>query len=219
MSTLDSYVPNSFEYAVRPCRTLCCGKIFCTEHLADVRIPILSECFESTLYASHQWLHGPNAEGRCPNCENACSLEGGTLSLSSPPLLATVQSPSRRHTLTPSNRGLYHPSPLTVAQFRSNDTLRDQPLPRSEVVLRIPDDTSSSTSTTLVSGPAFSSTPDEDANEYHHPHNMKGSFTQLGSASASAINLSTTPFSSSWGAISRLMSIITFLMFIYKLLS
>ena len=43
MFTLDSYVPNSFEYAVRPCRTLCCGKIFCTEHLADVRIPILSE--------------------------------------------------------------------------------------------------------------------------------------------------------------------------------
>ena len=27
----------SFEYAVLPCRTLCCGKIFCTEHLADVR--------------------------------------------------------------------------------------------------------------------------------------------------------------------------------------
>ncbi|KAF9474287.1 hypothetical protein BDN70DRAFT_815964 [Pholiota conissans] len=26
-----------FEYAVIPCRTLCCGKIFCTEHLADVR--------------------------------------------------------------------------------------------------------------------------------------------------------------------------------------
>ena len=31
---LDAY---SFEYAVVPCRTLCCGKIFCTEHLADVR--------------------------------------------------------------------------------------------------------------------------------------------------------------------------------------
>jgi hypothetical protein len=27
----------SFEHAVIPCRTLCCGKIFCTEHLADVR--------------------------------------------------------------------------------------------------------------------------------------------------------------------------------------
>jgi hypothetical protein len=32
---LDAY---SFEYAVLPCRTLCCGKVFCTEHLADVRI-------------------------------------------------------------------------------------------------------------------------------------------------------------------------------------
>ena len=29
--------PYSFEYAVVPCRTLCCGKVFCTEHLADVR--------------------------------------------------------------------------------------------------------------------------------------------------------------------------------------
>jgi len=28
----------SFEYAVVPCRTLCCGRIFCTEHLADVRL-------------------------------------------------------------------------------------------------------------------------------------------------------------------------------------
>lgn len=27
----------SFEFAVLPCRTLCCGKVFCTEHLADVR--------------------------------------------------------------------------------------------------------------------------------------------------------------------------------------
>lgn len=30
--------PHSFEYAVVPCRTLCCGKIFCTEHLGDVRL-------------------------------------------------------------------------------------------------------------------------------------------------------------------------------------
>ena len=32
------YPHHSFEYAVVPCRTLCCGKIFCTEHLADVRL-------------------------------------------------------------------------------------------------------------------------------------------------------------------------------------
>lgn len=29
----------SFEMAVVPCRTLCCGKLFCLEHLAEVRGP------------------------------------------------------------------------------------------------------------------------------------------------------------------------------------
>jgi len=43
-------------------------KIFCAEHLADVHI-LSSQFLETTLYTSHQWLHGPNAEGRCPNCE------------------------------------------------------------------------------------------------------------------------------------------------------
>lgn len=182
--------------------------------------------FSKGLIHIEQWLHGPNAEGRCPNCENACSLQGGTLSLSSPPLLSTAQTPSRHHmhhSLTPSNRGPYLPSPLTVPQPHSNDTLQDHSHPRSDVPLRNSDDTLSSTSTTPSSDPTFSSTTNGDADEHHyyhrHPHNMNGSFTRLGSASPSAINLSTTPFCSSWGVISRLMSIITFLMFIYKLLS
>ncbi|PPQ74869.1 hypothetical protein CVT24_002889, partial [Panaeolus cyanescens] len=33
------------------------------------------------------WLHGPNAQGTCPNCENPCSLKGGTLSLATPALV------------------------------------------------------------------------------------------------------------------------------------
>lgn len=44
MLNINAY---SFEYAVLPCRTLCCGKIFCTEHLADVRTLSLAHvlCF------------------------------------------------------------------------------------------------------------------------------------------------------------------------------
>ena len=163
-----------------------------------------------------QWLHGPNAEGRCPNCENACSLEGSTLSLSSPLFKPTSQSlPGKRHTPLPDNHGVFHPSPLAVVQPRSNHTLEDQRTSISELPTH-------STSTSLSSDrdPTISSI-DEDAEKHPYPHPyVKGGIAQLGSASASAMNLSsTTPFSSSWGALSRLMSIITFLMFIYKLLS
>ena len=35
-SHVSVFIRFSFEYAVAPCRTLCCGKIFCTEHLAAV---------------------------------------------------------------------------------------------------------------------------------------------------------------------------------------
>lgn len=37
--TRRSLIPRSFEMAVVPCRTLCCGKLFCLEHLAEVRGP------------------------------------------------------------------------------------------------------------------------------------------------------------------------------------
>ncbi len=163
-----------------------------------------------------QWLHGPNAEGRCPNCENACSLEGSTLSLSSPPFASTSQSPlGKRQALSPTNHGVFHPSPLAVVQPRSNHTLGDQPTSTSE-----PPTHSTPTSLSSDRDQTISSIDDEtEKHPYPHPY-MKGSLAQLGSASASAMNLSsTTPFSSSWGALSRLMSIITFLMFIYKLLS
>ncbi|TFK22732.1 hypothetical protein FA15DRAFT_504996 [Coprinopsis marcescibilis] len=56
-----------FEYAVKPSRTLCCSKIFCSEHLRD-------------------WLKGPNATGLCPNCDAPCSIDENTLSLASPTL-------------------------------------------------------------------------------------------------------------------------------------
>ncbi|TFK34170.1 hypothetical protein BDQ12DRAFT_375673 [Crucibulum laeve] len=60
-----------FEYAVSPCRTLCCGKMFCKEHIVD-------------------WLHGPSSDGRCPACEKPCSVDRGVLSLASPALLPTT---------------------------------------------------------------------------------------------------------------------------------
>ncbi|TFK34157.1 hypothetical protein BDQ12DRAFT_375422 [Crucibulum laeve] len=67
----------SFEYAVSPCRTLCCGKMFCKEHIAD-------------------WLHGPSSDGRCPACEKPCSVDNGVLSLVSPSLLPAASLSSRR---------------------------------------------------------------------------------------------------------------------------
>ncbi|KIY71444.1 hypothetical protein CYLTODRAFT_418833 [Cylindrobasidium torrendii FP15055 ss-10] len=45
-----------FEPAAIPCRALCCGKLFCLEHLTD-------------------WLHGSSSDGRCPSCKSPCSLE------------------------------------------------------------------------------------------------------------------------------------------------
>ncbi|KAL1744424.1 hypothetical protein HDZ31DRAFT_38631 [Schizophyllum fasciatum] len=46
-----------FEDATMPCRTLCCGSVFCMEHIAD-------------------WLHGNDggADSRCPSCGAVCSL-------------------------------------------------------------------------------------------------------------------------------------------------
>ncbi|TFK64886.1 hypothetical protein BDN72DRAFT_222762 [Pluteus cervinus] len=54
-----------FETAVLPCQTLCCGGLFCLEHIAD-------------------WLHGPNSNGRCPTCQSPCTLSLSSLVLKTP---------------------------------------------------------------------------------------------------------------------------------------
>ncbi|KAF8157826.1 hypothetical protein B0H34DRAFT_797275 [Crassisporium funariophilum] len=187
-----------FEYAVVPCRTLCCGKIFCTEHLAA-------------------WLHGPNAEGHCPNCENACSLEGGTLSLAPPARLPASQAPSsKRNTLTPAKPATFPSSPLTSVQTHCNDTLSDSrdrshPHASSEPTPPVPEG-SSSTSPSLMhltevdlsapssmsssaTGSSTTASVEEEQKSqgvYHHTFHRQ--------PTTSSMNLSTTPFSSSWGA-------------------
>ncbi|KAF5335344.1 hypothetical protein D9611_011689 [Ephemerocybe angulata] len=126
-----------FEYAVRPARTICCGKVFCQEHLED-------------------WLTGANASGLCPNCDKPCSLERDVLSLASPALTPArtqpwkktaaptrtttrrVDSPKRsshmhRHNLpTPPNLLLLSPPPSSTAlsypqQQRSTSNPRTPP--------------------------------------------------------------------------------------------
>ena len=228
----------SFEYAVVPCRTLCCGKIFCTEHLADVRIALLHafHTFLNPRCFALQWLHGPNAEGRCPNCENACSLEGSTLSLATPSLRSTSQtSSSRRNTLQPA-KPAYPSSPLSLVQPRLNDTLNDphfqsrsEPtftsgsMPPAPSASRKANAASKTPVSWVVTSPSTTSSSSAASSEIavssdedleRHRKGLDG----LG-LSSSTMNLSTTPFSASWGAVSRLMSIITFLMFLYKLLS
>jgi len=216
---VDTEGLGSFEYAVVPCRTLCCGKIFCTEHLADVCLPWFFVALLSIFFLQFlQWLHGPNAEGRCPNCENACSLEGGTLSLATPTLLPSSQAPNKRNVSKPAS---YPPSPLAAIQPHHNDTLLDSPPPATSThaTLAPADDKpshASSTSTPTLSsanGTAFS-----DEERFDQPHGV--AVPAVHSAS-SVLNLggSTTPFSTSWGTASRFMSIVTFLMFLYKLLS
>jgi len=40
-SWLNIAITISFELSVLPCRTSCCGSIFCSEHISDVRNPFL----------------------------------------------------------------------------------------------------------------------------------------------------------------------------------
>ncbi|KAF9266616.1 hypothetical protein L218DRAFT_79010 [Marasmius fiardii PR-910] len=74
----------SFEVAVSPCRILCCGKLFCFEHLSE-------------------WLCGADSEGRCPSCEVPCSLNDDVLSLASPALRSAPSSPTNSLCSTTAN--------------------------------------------------------------------------------------------------------------------
>ncbi|KAK0487888.1 hypothetical protein IW261DRAFT_653909 [Armillaria novae-zelandiae] len=60
-----------FESAVVPCRTLCCSKLFCLEHIAD-------------------WLHGSRSDGRCPSCKTRCTLKKDTILLPVPHLHSPI---------------------------------------------------------------------------------------------------------------------------------
>jgi len=178
-----------FEYAVLPCRTLCCGKIFCTEHLAD-------------------WLHGPEAEGRCPNCENACSLAGGTLSLASPSELSS--SKARRYSLA-QTQAIHSPS--TPVQLHLNDTLtnpRDESHPQMALTTTkstSSSSTSSHSSTVDYSETTISAEELKMIDEQHHIHPFQNE------------EHLTNSFRLPWGVASRLISILVFLMFLYKLRS
>ncbi|KXN84039.1 hypothetical protein AN958_00528 [Leucoagaricus sp. SymC.cos] len=97
-----------FEYAVQPSRTLCCGMIFCYEHITD-------------------WLHGPSSDGRCPSCSAPCSTDN-ILSFASPALLAKPPKPSglsnscEPSQLTTSPTSLMSPSSGLRSQSTSTST-------------------------------------------------------------------------------------------------
>ncbi|KAJ7638145.1 hypothetical protein B0H17DRAFT_1187276 [Mycena rosella] len=63
------------EVAVEPVRTLCCGALFCKEHIDD-------------------WIYGPAATGLCPTCTAPCVL---------PPSMDTEKEAARPRT-PPSSR-------------------------------------------------------------------------------------------------------------------
>ncbi|KAJ3564535.1 hypothetical protein NP233_g8235 [Leucocoprinus birnbaumii] len=85
-----------FEYAVHPSRTLCCGMIFCFEHITD-------------------WLHGPSSDGRCPSCSAPCSAEN-ILSLASPTLIPKPSSAQKNPAPHPLSQdtALYTTSPTSL---------------------------------------------------------------------------------------------------------
>ncbi|KAL0566452.1 hypothetical protein V5O48_015562 [Marasmius crinis-equi] len=73
-----------FEYAVNPARTLCCGKLYCTEHITD-------------------WLQGPSSDGKCPSC-GATSTGILTLPSSSSSATKTYTPPPSVVTSRPRSR-------------------------------------------------------------------------------------------------------------------
>ncbi|PPQ82011.1 hypothetical protein CVT25_014663 [Psilocybe cyanescens] len=224
-----------FEYAVDPLRTYCCGKIFCKEHLED-------------------WLHGPNAEGRCPNCENACSLEGGTLSLATPTLLPSSISRSPQISHAPKGKQhsnaiplcYYSSSLLSYLKLNPNDNLKTDeswgkpcggalgctcsPSPSTRVPSYAEYKTSAvgSSPSSTVSGAASDVTTSSSSTSTTRTRTRavradktrsSSSNTKLETLTGSNLAASTTPYATSWGAMGRLMSTATFLMFLYKLLS
>jgi len=44
-----------FEVAITPCRMVCCGNVFCLNHISD-------------------WLYGSSSDGRCPSCKEMCTF-------------------------------------------------------------------------------------------------------------------------------------------------
>ena len=154
-----------------------------------------------------QWLHGPEAEGRCPNCENACSLAGGTLSLASPSELSS--SRARRYNLA-QNQAIHSPS--TPVQLHLNDTLmnsRDESHPQVTLTNSTSSSSTSSHSSTIdYSETTVSAEESKMIDEQHHIHHPFQNEEHL-----------TNSFRLPWGVVSRLISILVFLMFLYKLRS
>ncbi|KAJ7579770.1 hypothetical protein C8J56DRAFT_963565 [Mycena floridula] len=107
-----------FEAAVRPHWTLCCGRIFCQEHLAD-------------------WLSGPSSDQRCPSCRAPCTLTGNTLSLSSIGFLP----PRPRHE-DPVQGLIFSPPPVMTHHRTDSDEPSDSPI--SSLSMSLTDSSTSS---------------------------------------------------------------------------
>ena len=169
--------------------------------------PVFIACLVSQSFK--QWLHGPEAEGRCPNCENACSLAGGTLSLASPTDLSS--SKAKRSNLSQAIHS--SSSSTTPIQPHLNDTLtssRDELHPQvpSTHVTSTTTSTCSSSSTADYSETGVCAEESKIIDEHHHIHHPFPNEDHL-----------THSLSLPWGIASRLISILVFLLFLYKLRS
>ncbi|KAL1690304.1 hypothetical protein GGG16DRAFT_125796 [Schizophyllum commune] len=86
-----------FEDATMPCRTLCCGSTFCVQHIAD-------------------WLHGDDADSRCPSCGAVCAVS--TSLARDPGLHLPIPNPPPPY-LTPLHTSPLPPSPPSDADSSS----------------------------------------------------------------------------------------------------
>ncbi|XP_006463279.1 hypothetical protein AGABI2DRAFT_120099 [Agaricus bisporus var. bisporus H97] len=91
-----------FEYAVQPARTLCCGNFFCTEHITD-------------------WLSGPSSDGRCPSCSAPCSSTNILSLTSSTPSIKPAVSQDLYPTITITPPNSVNPSPRHRSQSESTN--------------------------------------------------------------------------------------------------
>jgi hypothetical protein len=79
-----------------PCKTMCCSKLFCLEHISLVCCISSSLPSPLTTIILPQWVYGPSSSRRCPSCQGSCSF------ISSPPPSPLASLEHLSHTSTDS---------------------------------------------------------------------------------------------------------------------
>ena len=102
---VDSTIRPSFESAVKPNKSRCCGQFFCYQHLSDASLR--SFLTVNRLTFRRQWLSAAGSDGRCPTCRVPLSLETDTIFLHPPtkklPAVRFLQAQPSPHKRSPTS--------------------------------------------------------------------------------------------------------------------